>query len=311
MQQGVPTAEVVLDPALVEELIATQAPRWSGLPVRAFGEGWDNALYRLGEDWLVRLPRRIVAVALLENEQRVLAELAPRLPVAVPAAEFLGVPGCGYPWPWAVVPYHGGATLDEVPLARHGVAQWTEFLLALHRPPNPASEPAPPANPYRGVPLAVRADGMRERIGQLRELEIELDTRFAALWDAALGAPASGRATWLHGDPHPRNAIGRDGRLVAVLDWGDVTAGDPAADLASLWMVAHDGAERRAALQTYLARQQAGFAADELDALVLRAKGWALVYGVVHLASGLVNHPAHAAIGRATLRNLGADLVPG
>jgi aminoglycoside phosphotransferase (APT) family kinase protein len=139
-------------------------------------------------------------------------------------------------------------------------------------------------------------------------LGVTLDNRLLTLWDLARAAPKSRRATWLHGDPHPRNALGRDGLLSAVLDWGDVTAGDPASDLASLWMVVHDANDRRAALAAYVAGQQAGFGSDELEALVLRARGWALLYGVMHLASGLVDHRAHAAIGRDALRNVLADL---
>ena len=49
------------------------------------------------------------------------------------------------------------------------------------------------------------------------------------MWD---GAPV-----WLHGDLHPLNLVVADGELAAVIDFGDVCAGDPATDLAVAWMV--------------------------------------------------------------------------
>jgi hypothetical protein len=40
------------------------------------------------------------------------------------------------------------------------------------------------------------------------------------------------------------------------------------------------------------------------DATWARAKGWALLFGVLLLATGLVDHPRHAAIGERTLRRV-------
>ena len=248
---------------------------------------------------------------LLENEQRVLRFLAPRLPVAIPEPAFIGEPTPDYPWPWSIIPFAHGSTLDVMPLRRAGLMQWADFLVALHRPADAASTPAPPSNPHRGVPLAARAADFQARVEQLERLGVEVNTGLLAFWREALLAPSTHRAVWLHGDPHPRNAVGRGGRLVAVLDWGDVTAGDPASDLASLWMLAHNREDRQDALDRYLRTQQAGFKPGELPSLVVRAQGWALAYGVIHLATGLVNQPAHAAIGWSTLRNLRVDLPPG
>ena len=59
---------------------------------------------------------------------------------------------------------------------------------------------------------------------------------------------------WLHADPHPANLlVGADGRLAALIDFGDLTSGDPATDLAAAWMVfdAPGRAVFRSALSTW------------------------------------------------------------
>lgn len=309
MSDGAPAAEVDISPDLLKRLLATQAPQWATLPITLFDEGWDNTLFRLGEDMLVRLPRRAIAVPLLESEQRVLGHLGPRLPNASPVPIHIGTPGEGFPWPWSITPYIDGSTLDLDPLSREGVMEWTHFLLALHQKIIPGIDPSPPVNPHRGVPLRVRDEGLIQRVDQIKALGCTLDERLVELWEAALLAPPSEFITWLHGDPHPRNAISRNGHLQAVLDWGDVTSGDPASDLASLWMVAHTFENRRDALDVYSAAILKRFPECNIPALRLRAMGWALLYGIIHLATGLVNHPAHAAIGRSTLQNLLRDLA--
>ena len=60
---GTPAAEFAIDDALVSGLLADQHQDLARLPLRAVGEGWDNATYRLGDHLAVRLPRRAVSRA--------------------------------------------------------------------------------------------------------------------------------------------------------------------------------------------------------------------------------------------------------
>src|SRR5919204_6637363 len=95
--------EIHLDVALVRRLLADQFPEWAALPLeRVPSYGTDNALFRLGEDMVVRLPRIHWATGGIAKEWRWLPVLAPHLPVAVPSPLALGAPAEGYPWDWAV-----------------------------------------------------------------------------------------------------------------------------------------------------------------------------------------------------------------
>src|SRR5437762_13473462 len=110
-----PAAEVAIDDALVRGLLNEQLPDLSGLPLVRLAEGWDNVIYRLGDELTVRLPRRRLAAALVEHEQRWLPQLAPGLPLAIPAPVGIGRPGRGFPWSWSVCPWLPGVVAQQVP----------------------------------------------------------------------------------------------------------------------------------------------------------------------------------------------------
>ncbi|MPV38550.1 aminoglycoside phosphotransferase family protein [Georgenia subflava] len=285
-----PAAEVDVDEPLVRRLLADQHPDLAALPLRLLANGWDNVIWRLGDDLVVRAPRRAAAAGLIENEQRWLPRLAAHLPVRIPVPVRLGRPTAYYPWSWTVGTWTAGVSAAVVPAAaRDSVAEpLAEFLLALHRPA-PADAPH---NPVRGVPLGTRDRAVRERLagGAVPDA-----ARVAALWDDLSAAPPwTGTSLWLHGDLHPANLVlDADGALAAVIDFGDLTAGDPATDLATAWLTFDDDARRR-----FVERVHDGARHD--DATWARARGWAL-----SLATALLAHsddaPVLGALGRETL----------
>src|SRR5690606_18332811 len=94
-----------------QALVAEQHPDLADRPLTLVAAGWDNLLFRLGDDLALRLPRRAVAAPLIEHEQRWLPELALRLPLPVPVPVRTGGPGCGYPWRWSITPWLPGHPL--------------------------------------------------------------------------------------------------------------------------------------------------------------------------------------------------------
>lgn len=287
-----PRAEVDIDVDLVRGLLGSQRPDLASAEIVPLPHGWDNAGFRVGPDLVARLPRREVAVPLLEKEARWLPELAPLLPLPVPRPVFVGMPGLGYPWPWMLTELVPGQPVGSDRLTRPLVfaARLSEFLIALHRP----APPTAPVNPYRGVSLGRRDEMFR---GRLRDVADLVDTAAAeSTWRKALAAPAHpGPASWVHGDLHPHNLMTADGELTGVIDFGDLTAGDPATDLAVSWML-FDG-PGRAALRD---------ACPGDNHLWLRARGWAVSLGVAMLANSGDN-PSMAEVGRRTLEALAGE----
>jgi aminoglycoside phosphotransferase (APT) family kinase protein len=297
-----PAAEVEVSADLVRRLLAGQHPDLARLPVEFLANGWDNELYRVGDERVARLPRRALGAQIIKNEQRWLPVLAPRLPLPVPYPERTGVPGCGYPYSWSVVPYLPGVPAAQAssfdPAA--AAAAVGGFLGALHVPA-PADAPA---NPFRGVPLADRAGTFAANLALLADQanQDQVD-REAVLrvWDAALAAPGyDGPPVWLHGDLHPANILVDDGRVSGVIDFGDITAGDPASDLAVAWMLLPPGCHAG----FWSAYQAAGGAGGRAGgALRARARGWALNFAIVLLAHSEDN-PVLREVGRRTLRTV-------
>jgi aminoglycoside phosphotransferase (APT) family kinase protein len=289
----IPAAEVRIDAALVSRLLAEQCPHHSDSHVEAFAHGWDNDLFALGPDLLVRLPRRRAAAILIEHEIAFLPRLAPRLPFPVPVPVFAGRAGAGYPWRWTLVPRLPGHSAAEVPVgARAGAATGlAAFLIALHVP----ADTDAPLNPFRGVPLAARADGWLPRIRAVAG-----DAALAD-WQRAAAVPAwTGPPLWLHGDPHPMNLLlGTDGRLTGVLDFGDLCAGDPASDLAVAWLAFDASARARF-------RAQCNLSGIYDAATWTRAWAWALGLAAV-FAQSSDNLPALAGIARHGLAETLAD----
>ncbi len=280
---GTPAAEVEITAGTVRALLREQHPDLAALPLADGASGWDNVIYRLGDALSVRLPRRATSAVLIEHEQHWLPDLAVGLPLPVPVPVRIGAPGCGYPWRWTVGPWLPGRPAELDPPEDLGLAAALlgEFLAALHRPA-PAHAPS---NPYRGVPLAERSGRL---VAGLDLLEGSVDRATVMdRWSALVDTPAwSGPSLWLHGDVHPLNLLVDDGRLSAVIDFGDITAGDPACDLAVGWMLFPPGPRE-------VFRASAGADPDTWA----RAEAWALALGVA-MATG---DDRVAAIGRRAI----------
>lgn len=288
---GTPDAEVTIDEDLVRRLLAGQHPDLAELSIRLAESGWDNAMYRLGDDLAVRLPRRMASANLIVHEQTWLPVLAGQLTLPAPIPIRPGTPAFGYPWRWSVLPWLSGDPADvQSPDSDQG-ALWGRFLRMLHTSPSPLA----PANAVRGVPLRQRVEMLEPRLQRLSGATPWITPRLRQIWEDALQAPMDVAPTWLHGDLHPRNVLVDQGAISGVIDWGDVTSGDCATDLASIWMLFDDPMTRQSACVAY---------GSISAATALRAVGWALLLGVVLLDTGLVDNPRNASIGKSILERL-------
>ena len=290
--------EVHTDAALVRRLLAAQYSQWADLriePVRSAGT--DNALYRLGDDMAVRLPRIDWAVGQVDKEQRWLPVLAPHLPLAIPVPLARGKPGEGYPWHWSVYRWLAGENATIVRLAdpRQAARDLAGFIAALQRIDPTDGPPPGPHNSGRGVPLAERDAATRAAIASLDGI---LDTAaLTAAWEADLQAPAwPGPPVWLHGDLQSGNLLAVRGRLSAVIDFGCLGVGDPACDLMVAWNLLSTGT--RAVFRAALLVDDDTWA---------RGRGWALSVGLIALPYYQDTNPVLAGISRRAIQEVLAD----
>jgi aminoglycoside phosphotransferase (APT) family kinase protein len=128
--------EVDTDSSLVRRLLAAQFPQWAELTIEPVElRGTDNALYRLGNDMVVRLPRRERTVGTLEKERAWLPRLAPSLTLAVPTPLAEGKPTEDYAWTWSVYSWLDGenATADRLADLGRAATDLARFVAALQR----------------------------------------------------------------------------------------------------------------------------------------------------------------------------------
>ncbi len=289
--------EVVADAALVRRLVAEQFPRWADLaltPVQSAGT--DNAIFRLGPDLCVRLPRIDYAERQIEKECAWLPKLG-RLPLDIPEPLALGQPQDGFPWRWAVCRWIVGevALPDTLRDTREAAAALGGFVKALQQCDATGGPPAGEATRGRGLSLAARDARVRESIDALADA---YDVRVLhAAWDQALTIPAfAGAPVWIHADLHEGNLLQVDGRLAAVIDFGLAGVGDPAADLTPAWTFLP--AEARRPFRDAVAPDDNAWA---------RGRGWALSIAVIALAYYRHTNPTLVRMSRRTITAVLAD----
>jgi aminoglycoside phosphotransferase (APT) family kinase protein len=281
--------EVDVDVSLVGRLLAAQFPQWADLPIEpVHSAGTDNAIYRVGSDMAVRLPRIEGATGQVDKEQQWLPRLAPHLPLAIPVPRALGTPGEGYPWHWSVYQWLEGetATIERIADPGQAARDLAQFVAALQRI-DPAGGPPPGAhNSFRGVPLSTRDADTRAAIVTLHGM---LDT-------CAVTAAWHGPPVWIHGDLSPLNLLVEWGRFSAVIDFGCLGVGDPACDLQVAWNLF--SAQTRDVLRAALAVDDATWA---------RGRGWALSVGLIALPYYQNTNPVLAGIARRAIAEALAD----
>ena len=287
--------EIPIDLGLVRTLVATQFPRYADLPLRRLGaSGSTNALFRLGDHLLVRLPRQPGNGAVIEKEQRWAGEFRLRLPVMVPQILAIGQPAHGYSERWSIVEWLPGehpkaCGPDEPPSQQREqlAVDLAHVIIALRSAPmSDAAAHDPALRGYRGEALAGIDDWTRTSIDRCRSiagLDLDLDLALA-VWEDALKLPGSHEAgpdRWYHGDLVAENLLITDGRLSAVIDFA-VGVGDPTIDLHGAWELFDQPA--RDVFRERLGAQ---------DAEWLRGRAWAL-----GLALGTFTYYWHTMPGR-------------
>ena len=290
--------EATIDGALVRRLVDSQFPGWAALPLaRVRPGGTDNALYRLGEDLVVRLPRTEAVTAQGAKEQLWLPRLAPVLPLAIPVPVAVGAPGHGYPWPWAVYRWLTGepAATGALDDPRRTARVLGEFIVALQLV-DPNDGPLPGAhNFHRGGPLGDRDREVRKAITALSGI---IDTaRATRAWEQVLDASVwAGPPVWIHGDLHAGNLLVDRGVVSAVLDFGGLAVADPACDLMVAWT--YLPAEARGAFRAAVSYDDAAWA---------RGRGWALSMALIAIPYYLIRNPPFAAEARHWLDEVLTD----
>ncbi|MGW4512257.1 aminoglycoside phosphotransferase family protein [Streptomyces sp. NPDC004393] len=281
-----------IDDDLVRRLIAGQLPQWAGLAVARFPSGGTvNAMYRLGDSMVVRLPLIAGGAGDVASERAWLPRLAPLLPTSVPEVLGAGEPAEGYPWPWSVYGWLAGRNPEPDSLAEPELLakDLAGFVVAMRSVDLPGAPRA-----HRGGPVAALDVETRAAIGELRRIpqeDVDCDAAIA-VWEDALRAPGwDGPPVWLHADLMPGNLLVDGHRLASVIDFGCTGVGDPACDLFPAWNLLPPGA-----------REVFREAVDVDDATWIRGRGRTLSQALIALPYYRKTNPSMAKNARHVIR---------
>lgn len=271
-----------IDASLARRLLTEQFPRWADLPLTALEPGGsDHAIFRLGDDLSVRLPRGEWAAGQAHKEAAWLPRLAPLLSLAVPTPAGTGVPALAYPWHWSVsrwLPGEAPAEHADTPVV---AKQLADFVRELHQLPIPTAQEYALDDSLTRPPLAERDASTRAQIAAVAD-HFDAAT-LLRVWEDALAAPAweeDHTPVWCHGDLHNGNLLLEDGRLTAVIDFGELGVGDPACDLMAAYTLLSPATRE-------VFRQRVGL--DEPT--WARGRGWALTTGLSAYTAYAATHP--------------------
>ncbi|MES2252390.1 MAG: aminoglycoside phosphotransferase family protein [Pseudomonadota bacterium] len=226
----------IIDLDLARHLVLTQFPKWRDLPIQPVAmSGWDNRTFHLGDRMLVRLPSAESYVPAVLKEQTWLPRLAPFLPLKIPEPLIMGNPDDLYPWPWSIYGWIEGDTAacadiaDRCDLAR----DLADFLKSLYRI-DTTDGPLPKLSNFEHLKaLKSYDDEARQAIGILKN---KIDANVATqVWEKAIETTWASKPLWVHGDISAGNLLVNHGKLCAVIDFGGLSIGDPACDLAIAW----------------------------------------------------------------------------
>jgi aminoglycoside phosphotransferase (APT) family kinase protein len=300
--------ETEITAGLISDLLRDQHPDLAELPLREVAGGWGNQMWRLGDELAVRIQRMETVPDHQLKERRWLPLLAPRLPLPIPVPVRSGAPSERFRKLWTVMTWVPGLPGDHGSITRgeHAADTLAAFLRALH-----VAAPADaPVDTGRGAHPKDCTDGFDRFFDSVDADTIgsaAADVR--AVWDDAVAAPAwAGPPVWVHGDLHPANVVVADGTLAGVIDFGELCAGDPAADLAAAWLLLPAGAA---------ARFFGAYAAAD-EATVRRARGLAALKSLFLLLMGQNGDrglpggkPAWGPAGRAALDRVLSEQIGG
>ena len=291
---GNPNEQVVIDTALLARLLAQQFPQWAELSVvPVIPGGNDNRTFRLGEAMAVRIPSGPAYAEHVSLEFEWLPKLAPYLPLPIPRPLALGKPMDVLPWPWLINPWLQGEAAAGV-----HVADWNRFardlagfLNALQDIDATGGPPPGEHNFFRGGSLSMYDQQTRNCIDALRE---EIDVfRATEVWEEALRSTWQRPPVWVHGDIAPDNLLIENGKLCAVIDFGQMAVGDPACDLTIAWTLLLGDAR-----ETF--RQEL-----PLDAATWsRARGWGLWKALLTLRKHRATNSATASMQRRIIEDI-------
>lgn len=224
-----------IDLNTIYSIIENQFPEYKDLKIKkVILNGHDNQTFHLGNEFSLRFPSHINYSSQVIKEHTFCSELQKQIPIQITQPIALGHPSDQYPYHFSINKWIEGEIVnDNNILDKHQFAlDLANFLINLQKC-NVSNGPEPGLhNFYRGGNLAVYHDETLKAIDN----QILFDkSKCLAMWMLGINSRYNQSPVWIHGDIAKGNLLVKDGKLVAVIDFGNMAIGDPSCDYGMAW----------------------------------------------------------------------------
>lgn len=281
--------EIIVNEHMVQKLINEQFPQYTDLPIRKVNStGTVNAIYMLGEEYYVRLPRLNWASSSLHREWHILPIVSKHVTITVPEVIGKGSPNADYPLSWAIYRWIRGEIFGHSYINEAEAATaLARFITELHSIKTISDAPHAGRKPLRELNEIT--------INAILDCKTDINGEKALkLWRGLIDIePWNGNRVWIHADLLKPNLIVNNGKLAAIIDFGSAGVGDPAFDAVAAWTVL--SSETRALFKTLLNFDEHAW---------LRAKAYALHQAALIIPYYRESNPAFACQAMNTIDNI-------
>jgi aminoglycoside phosphotransferase (APT) family kinase protein len=226
--------QIQIDKDLAALLIKEQFPQWQELIIRPVdNSGWDNRTFHLGDAMSIRIPSSEEYAPQIIKEYDYLPQLVQAISICkITTPLALGQPSAHYPWHWSINSWINGNTASKSIIS--SMTQFAEDLGAfLNQFQSVDAKNGPVSgahNFHRGGDLSVYTADIEAAL--LKMMDKKEQVLAKQLWADAIATQWDKEPVWVHGDIAVGNILVDQGKLCAIIDFGQLAIGDPACDLA-------------------------------------------------------------------------------
>lgn len=237
-------ADIQIWDELAKGCIENQFPELSPLKeIKFLAEGWDNKVFLVNGEIIFRFPRRNIAVALIEQENKILEKLPPLFHIEIPRPKYIGRPSHNYPYPFQGYKRIEGVSGCHTQLSEQDRAEsivpLSIFLKGLHGVnESEALSIGAKSQVFDRTNVIETVAALNDRANKIIDRKIiginkahfQREIKIAQ----EIKLPSENKCL-VHGDLYCKHLMFNKGKLTGVIDWGDIGINNRSVDLSVIW----------------------------------------------------------------------------
>lgn len=231
---------IVMEEGLVKEIVKKQFPELKINVIKKIGEGFDNTVFCLNNEILLRFPRREIAVAILNIERKLLPVIYHQFELKTTVPILDGKPSELFPWPFLGYNFISGKSPIQLNRTERilMIEPIANFLKNLHSIGfDELKDINLPNDELRRLDINFRKPQLEKYIQQgIQKKLIEDEQKINDYIESLVEIGSETPLVLVHGDLHFKNMIvNEQNQLEGIIDWGDAHIGNRELDLSIIY----------------------------------------------------------------------------